>query len=32
VLTGMALNQPEGGYIKYRPAIVSAITSLSKDR
>jgi hypothetical protein len=32
VLTGMALNQPQGGYIKYRPAIVSAITSLSKDR
>jgi hypothetical protein len=30
VLTGMALNQPEGGYIKYRPTIINAITSLSK--
>jgi hypothetical protein len=32
VLTGMALNQPKGGYVTYRPTIVSAITSLAKNK
>lgn len=29
VLTGMALNQPEGSYTNYRPTLVRIITSLS---